>query len=314
MWFKRSRIILPTGLLLLTTHVVLTGCSKFSKPLSSVFRTPDDASNALVAAAKSTDPTAAALAIFGPDSKDLISSGDRVQDKEAIDAFAARYDVMHRWRRMPDGSQVLLVGADNFAFPIPLKKNGDGKWVFDTVAGKDEILNRRIGRNELAVMGICRAVAEAQAEYHSQTHDGATTKQYALQFISDPGKHNGLYWQSAAGQPQSPLGPLAAFATSEGYAVKPDAHAPFHGYYFHMLKGQTDKARGGAKDYIVNGKMVGGFAFIAFPAQYGNSGVMSFMINQDGELLEKDLGKATTETVTAMSEFGPDNSWSRVEE
>lgn len=314
MWFKQCRIVLPTGLLLLATHGVLAGCSKTSKPLVSGFRTPDDAGNALVAAAKSTDPTAAALAIFGPDSKDLIASGDPVQDKEAIDAFVARYDVMHRWRRLTDGSQILMVGADNFGFPIPLKKNADGQWFFDTVAGKEEILNRRIGRNELAVIHVCEAVASAQNEYHSQLHDGATTKQYALKFISDPGKHNGLYWQSAKGQPQSPLGPLAAFATSEGYSVKPDAHVPFHGYYFHMLKGQTDKARGGAKNYIVDGKMVGGFAFVAYPAEYGNSGVMTFIINQDGVLHQKDLGKTSTETATAMSEFDPGAGWSRVEE
>jgi hypothetical protein len=314
MWFKRCGIMLPAGLLLLATHVVLAGCSKSSKPSVGVFRTPDDAGNALVAAANSTDRTAAALAIFGPDSKDLISSGDPVQDKEAIDAFVARYGVMHRWRRLADGSQILIVGADNFAFPIPLKKNVNGQWFFDTAAGKEEILNRRIGRNELAIIDVCEAVARAQNEYHSQLHDGATTRQYALKFISDPGKHNGLYWQSAEGKPQSPLGPLAAFATSEGYSVKPDAHMPFHGYYFHMLKGQTDKARGGTKNYIVDGKMVGGFAFVAYPAEYGNSGIMTFIINQDGVPLQKDLGKTTSETATAMSEFDPDNSWSPVEE
>lgn len=314
MWFKGCRSALPAGLLLLATYVALTGCSKSSKPSVSVFATPDDAANALIAGAKSGDPTAAALAIFGPDAKDLISSGDPVQDKEGIDAFVARYNVMHRWRRMPDGSQMLLVGADNFAFPIPLKKNADGKWSFDTAAGREEVLNRRIGRNELAVIDICRAAAQAQTEYHSQLHDGATTKQYALKFISDPGKHNGLYWQPAEGQPQSPLGPLAAFATSEGYAVKPDAHVPFHGYFFHMLAGQSKKARGGAKKYTVDGKMVGGFAFVAFPAQYGNSGVMSFMINQDGVFLEKDLGKTTTELATAMTEFDPDSGWNPVEQ
>jgi hypothetical protein len=279
-----------------------------------VFATPDEAANALIAGAKSSDRTAAALAIFGPDSKDLISSGDPVQDKEAIDAFVAKYDVMHRWRGMPDGSQMLLVGADNFPFPIPLKKQSDGKWAFDTAAGREEILNRRIGRNELAVIGICRAVAQAETEYHSQTHDGAITKQYALKFISDPGKHNGLYWQSAEGQPQSPLGQMAAYATSEGYTVKPDAHVPFHGYYFHMLTGQSSKARGGAKKYVVNGKMVGGFAIVAYPAQYANSGVMSFMINQDGILLEKDLGKTTTELATSMTEFDPDEGWKIVED
>jgi hypothetical protein len=221
---------------------------------------------------------------------------------------------MHRWRKMPDGTQILLVGADNFAFPIPLRKNGAGKWFFDADAGKDEILNRRIGRNELAIIEVCNAVANAQAEYFSQRHDGEGTKHYAMKFISDPGRQNGLYWQSPEGQPQSPLGPQVAYATSEGYSVKPDAHAAFHGYYFHMLKGQSNKAPGGEKDFVVDGKMVGGFAFVAYPAEYGNSGVMTFIINQDGVLLQKDLGKTTTETANAMSEFDPDAGWSPVEQ
>ena len=221
---------------------------------------------------------------------------------------------MHRWRKLTDGAQILLVGADNFAFPIPLKKNADGQWFFDTAAGREEILNRRVGRNELATIDVCEAVARAQAQYYSQLHDGASRKQYALKFISDPGKQNGLYWQSPPGQPESPLGPLVAFATSEGYSAKPDAHAPFNGYYFHMLKGQTDKARGGAKNYIVDGKMISGFAFVAYPAEYGNSGVMTFMISQDGVLLQKDLGKTTVQTAPAMTEFNPDTSWRPVEE
>lgn len=157
-------------------------------------------------------------------------------------------------------------------------------------------------------------MAAAEGDYRSQLHDGAKTKQYALKFISDPGKHNGLYWQSAEGQPQSPLGPLAAFATSEGYAVKPGAHVPFHGYYFHMLNGQSSKARSGANKYLVDGKMVGGFAFVAYPAEYGNSGIMTFMINQEGALLEKDLGKTTTQAATAMTEFDPDEGWSVVKQ
>lgn len=314
MKFKRGGIVPPAGLLLLAVSVASASCSKSSKPSVTEFATPDDAANALSAAAKSSDRTTAALAIFGPDSKDLISSGDPVQDKEAVDAFVARYDVMHRWRLMPDGSEMLLVGADNFPFPIPLKPNPDGKWSFDTGAGREEILNRRIGRNELAVIGICRAVVQAEAEYHSQTHDSATTKQYALKFISDPGKHNGLYWESTNGQPQSPLGPMAAYATSEGYAVKPDAHVPFHGYFFRMLTGQSDKARGGAKEYVVDGKMVRGFAIVAYPAEYDNSGVMSFMIDQDGILLEKDMGKNTAVLATAMTEFDPDAGWKIVEQ
>lgn len=277
-----------------------------------VFATPDDAGSALLTAAKSGDHTTL-VAIFGPDSKELVSSGDAVQDKNAVDAFTARYELMHRWRRMNDGTQVLVVGADNFSFPIPLKKNDSGKWFFDTAEGKEEILNRRIGRNELAVIDICKAAAGAEDDYFSQLHDGSTTNQYAVKFLSDPGKQNGLYWKSQEGQAQSPLGPLAAFATSEGYSVKPDAHAPFYGYYFRMLKGQSSKAPSGAMDYVVNGKMTRGFAIVAYPAKYGNSGVMTFIINQDGLLLQKDLGQTTTETATTMTEFDPDATWSSVE-
>jgi hypothetical protein len=278
------------------------------KPSITVFATPEDAGNALIAAGKTGDDNAA-LAIFGPDSKDVIHSADPVEDKNAVAAFVAKYDVMHRWRRMPDDSQMLLVGADNFPFAIPLKKNAEGKWFFDTAAGKDEVLSRRIGRNELAIIDVCNAVADAQAEYFAHPHDGQPAKQYAVKFLSDDGKHNGLYWKSAEGQPSSPLGPLAAFATSEGYKANPNGHTAFHGYYFQMLNGQTDKAPGGAKDYTVNGKKTGGFAFLAYPAEYGNSGIMTFMINQDGVLLEKDLGKNTTQTATAMTEFDPDPDW-----
>jgi hypothetical protein len=298
--------------MLVALTVSLTSCQKTETPSIKVFATPDDASNAILAAAKSFDQTAA-LAMFGADSKEIISSGDAVEDKNAADTFVARYEMMHRWRKLSDGAQILLVGADNFPFPIPLKKNASGQWFFDTAAGKEEILNRRIGRNELAIIEVCKAVADAQAQYFSQLHDGATTKQYAMKFISDPGKQNGLYWKSAEGQPESPLGPLAAFATSEGYAVKPDAHTPFHGYYFHMLKGQSNKAPGGAKQYAVDGKMIRGFAFVAYPAEYGNSGVMTFIINQDGMLLQKDLGNSTRETVTAMTEFDP-TSWTPAEQ
>ena len=308
----RGLALSPT-LMLLGLAISLLSCNKSEKPSVKVFATPEEAGNALLAAAKADDRTAA-LAIFGPDSKELIFSGDAVEDKNGVDGFVARYGVMHRWRKLTDGAQILLVGADNFAFPIPLKKNADGKWFFDTAAGKEEILNRRIGRNELSIIDVCEAVARAQNEYFSKPHDGATRKQYALKFISDPGKQNGLYWQSSPGQPESPLGPLVAFATAEGYSAKPDAHVPFHGYYFHMLKGQTDKARSGAKNYVIDGKMTGGFAFAAYPAEYGNSGVMTFIINQDGVLLQKDLGKVTTATATAMSEFDPDSSWRAVEE
>jgi len=310
---KLFRVALAARLFLLAIVIPLTACHKSEEPATRLFATPDDAANALLAAARSADQ-AELVAIFGPDSKELISSGDAVQDKNAGDAFVKRYDVMHRWRNLGDGAQMLLVGADNFPFPIPLKKNAAGQWFFDTASGRDEVLNRRIGRNELAMIEVCEAAADAQAEYFSQLHDGATAKQYAQKFLSDPGKQNGLYWASPQGQPQSPLGPLVAFATAEGYSAKPDAHAAFHGYFFHMLKGQGSSAPGGAKDYVHDGKMIDGFALVAYPAEYGNSGVMTFMINQDGVLLQKDLGKSTKETAIAMTQFNPDAGWKPVEE
>jgi hypothetical protein len=306
------RISVPTWLMLLVLIICLAGCRQAEKPSFGAFASPDDASNGLLGAAKTGDLNAV-LAIFGADSKDIIFSGDAVQDKGTLGAFVTGYGEMHRWRKMPDGSQVLLIGAQNFPFPIPLKKNESGQWIFDTAAGKEEILRRRIGRNELSVIDVCGALADAQADYYSRRHDDGSTKQFALKFISDPGKQNGLYWDSPDG-PKSPLGPLLAYATKEGYSVKPDAHQPFHGYYFHMLDRQGSHAPGGAKDYLTGGKMVGGFAFVAYPAEYGNSGVMTFIMNQDGVLLQKDLGKTTTETASAMTEFDPDASWSIVQE
>ena len=312
MSLKHRRIAIRIWLVILGAILSFAACKTAEKPSIGVFASPDDAGNALLTAAKSGDQNAL-MGIFGPDSKEVIFSGDAVQDKHAADAFVAGYGVMHRWRKMPDGAQILLVGTDNFPFPIPLKKNGEGKWFFDTAAGRDEVLNRRIGRNELAIIEVCGAVADAQVDYFAHAHDGEKMKQYAAKFISDPDKQNGLYWKAGDGQPESPLGPIAASAASEGYSAKTEGHTPFHGYYFRMLKGQTEKAPGGAKDYMVNGKMTGGFAFVAYPAEYGNSGVMTFMINQDGVLLEKDLGKTTTETANAMSTFDPDSGWIIVE-
>jgi hypothetical protein len=307
---RRSAI---PGFLLLALIMPLDACNTSGKPSLRMFASPEAAGNGLLEVAKSGDQNAV-LAIFGPESKEIIFSGDAVQDKATVDAFVAAYGVMHRWRKMPDEAQILLIGADNFAFPIPLKKRDSGQWFFDVAAGKDEILARRIGRNELAVIDVCGALADAEAEYFLQRREDGGPKQYAMKFISDSGKQNGLYWDSAKGQPKSPLGPLVAFATTEGYSVKPDSHMPFHGYYFHMLNRQGTHAQGGAKEYVVDGKMVDGFAFVAYPAEYRNSGVMTFIINQDGLLLQKDLGKTTAEIATAMTEFDPDSSWNDVVE
>ena len=307
------RTVVRVRLLFLVLIVSIVACNKSDKPPYRQFPSPDDAGNGLQEAVKSGDQNAV-LAIFGPGSKEVISSGNASEDKATAGAFVAAYGAMHRWRKMPDESQILLIGADNFAFPIPLKKNDADQWFFDTAAGKEEILRRRVGRNELAVIDVCGALANAQADYFSQHLDDGNTHQYALKFISDPGKRNGLYWQPVDGQPKSPLGPLVAYATTEGYSAKPDAHQPFHGYYFHMLTRQGSGAPGGAKDYISGGKMVGGFAFVAYPAEYSNSGVMTFMMDRDGILLQKDLGKTTTETASTMTEFNPDASWSIVQE
>lgn len=313
MLFRTQSVTLTSQMFLLALIICITSCNKADQSSPRVFASPDDAGNSLVQAAQSKKQDAL-VAIFGPESKELIYSGDTVQDATMVDAFVAAYIQMHRWRKMLDKTEVLLVGADNFPFPIPLRENSGGQWFFDTAAGKDEILARRIGRNELAVIDICGALADAQAEYFSQRHDDGSMNQYALKFISDTGKQNGLYWEPAEGQPRSPLGPLAAFASDEGYSVQPNAHVPFHGYYFHMLTRQGDHAPGGAKEYMVNGKMVGGFAFVAYPAEYDNSGIMTFIINQGGVLLQKDLGKTTIESAAAMTEFDPDATWTPVVE
>jgi hypothetical protein len=310
---KSSRYWLLPALLLLA---LFASCTKQEKPAETqapsapkAFASPDDAGNALVNAAKS-DNREAMLAIFGAGAKDVIYSGDAAADKAEFDGFATDYAAMHRWRKLDNGNELLITGTDNKAFPIPLTRNAAGQWFFDTTAGKEEILARRIGRNEMAAVDVCAAVAEAQAEYLSQRHDGV--KQYAQKFISDEGKQDGLYWPSAEGQPKSPLGPLVAFATGEGYKLQPNKFVPFHGYYFHLLDKQGADAKGGARNYVVNGKMTGGFAVLAYPAQYGDSGIMTFVINQDGVVFQKDLGKTTSDLAGVMMEFNPDKTWKPV--
>jgi hypothetical protein len=274
------------------------------------FASPEDAGKALADAAKSSDENQL-REILGPGSSEILSSGDAAEDKASINGFVQAYQVMNRWRKLTDGSEALIVGADNQTFPIPLKKNAAGQWYFDAAAGKDEILSRRIGRNEITAISVCAAVVDAQQQYFAQRHDGVN--QYAQKFISDPGHQNGLYWPEVQGQPRSPLGPLVAYATSEGSKVQADKHQPFYGYYFAMLEKQGSGAIGGAKDYATDGKMTRGFAVVAYPAQYGDSGVMTFMVDQNGQVLQKDLGKATDQVASAMTEFNPDNTWTVVE-
>jgi Protein of unknown function (DUF2950) len=306
---KLLKVEVASRLVLLALVMPLASCHKTETASGpKTFATPEEAGDAIIASAKSGNQDEL-MAIFGPEAKQLLFSGDPVQDKNTQQSFTTAYSVMHRWRKMKDGAQTLLVGADNFSFPIPLKKNAGGQWFFDTAAGKDEILNRRIGRNELAVIDVCNALVDAEGQYHSQPHDGAAKGQFALKFISDPGKQNGLYWKSDNGQPESPLGPQVTQAAAEGYSQNASGPTPFHGYFFKILTGQSAKAPGGAKDYVVNGKMMGGFAFVAYPAAYGDSGIMSFIVNQDGLLLQKDLGASTAQVASAMTTYDPDTGW-----
>ncbi len=301
---------------LLVLAISLASCSKPEKPAATevvqkTFTSPDDAGKSLVEAAKAGNHDAL-IAIFGPGSQDIIFSGDTAQDKISFANFVSAYGTMNRWRTQTNGSQVLYLGADNNPFPIPLKKNTGGQWFFDTPAGKDEILSRRIGDNELAAIDVVAAMADAQGEYFSQRHDGV--KQYAEKFVSDEGKQNGLYWKSPEGQPKSPLGPLAAYAAAtEGFDPEAGKQQPFHGYFYRILTRQGADAKGGAKDYVVNGKMTGGFAFVAYPEKYGDTGIMTFIMNQHGVMYEKSLGKDTTDLAKAMTEFNPDKSWAPVQ-
>jgi hypothetical protein len=218
---------------------------------------------------------------------------------------------MNRWRKVSDGGEVLIVGTDNQVFPVPLARNASGQWYFDTAAGGAEILSRRIGRDEITAISVCAAVVDAEHQYFAQRHQD--TNQYAQKFISEAGQQNGLYWPEAQGQPKSPLGPLVAYATAEGFKAQADKHQPFYGYYFAILDKQGAGAAGGAKSYVTNGKMTGGFAVLAYPAQYGDSGVMTFMTDQNGQILQKDLGKATDQAASSITEFNPDKTWTVVE-
>jgi hypothetical protein len=290
--------------------LLLVSCGKAGSPKieQKTFNSPAEAGDAFLAAAKAGDQSAL-LAIFGPDSNSVLFSGDAVKDKDSLQEFVAAYEQMHRWREIKVGGEMLYVGADNFPFPIPLGKNPSGQWVFDTAAGKDEILARRIGKGELSAIAACSAVADAEQAYFAKTHDGEKTKQYAQKFISDDGKQNGLYWPVAAGQTPSPLEQVRDFAKAAGYTNAGEKPQPFNGYYFRFLTKQGDTAKGGAMDYLVNGQMTGGFAILAYPADYRNSGIMTFIVGKDGVVYQKDLGEKTADLASVMAEYNPGDGW-----
>jgi hypothetical protein len=274
------------------------------------FDSPTKAAAALLTAVKSGD-TNELMMIFGPRGKELLSSGDPVADKNNRSQFIQKYEEMNRLATEPDKSVTLYIGAENWPFPIPLVQK-NGAWLFDTAKGKKEVLFRRIGRNEDFTTDTLESLVEAQKEYASQTHDQDNMKQYAQKVLSDDGKHNGLYWKAAKGEPQSPIGPLIAEAAKQGYA-KQAGPTPFHGYLYRVLLSQGKDAPGGAMDYMTNGKLTRGFALVAYPAEYRNSGVMTFIVNQSGQVYQKDLGSNTANIAASMKDYNPDKSWQPAE-
>jgi len=274
------------------------------------YKSPEAAVDALVTTAKSGDMKAA-LEVLGRDGEDIISSGDKVSDDAVRARFVASYDVKHQIAMEGTKKAILIIGDNDYPFPIPLEKNKDGTWSFDTQAGREEILARRIGHNELDAIQTSLAYVDAQNDYAAKDRgDGVGT--YAMRFVSAAGKKDGLYWPTAQGEEESPLGELFAAASRQGYRAD-EGRSPYRGYYYKILTKQGPAATGGAADYVVRGKMIGGFALVAYPAEYRNSGVMTFIVNHDGTVFQKDLGPDTAKLAEAMTSFNPDSTWKKVE-
>jgi hypothetical protein len=291
--------------------ILVVGCftlpSVAQQAGQKTFSSAEEASNAMFTAAQSNDEKSM-LNILGADGKEIVSSGDEAEDAQSRANFAARYQEMHRLVKEPDGTTVLYIGAKNWPTPIPLVNKG-GSWYFDTEAGKREILFRRVGRNEMSAIRVCQELVSAQKEYSGQHNE------YAQKIFSDDGQHDGLYWKATDGEPLSPVGPLVAAAVTESYAKSRDnAPTPYRGYYYHIVTRQGKNAPGGAESYLVNGKMTAGFAFVAYPAEYRSSGVMTFIVGQDGVVYQKDLGKKTDSVAKGLKEYNPNPSWQKAEE
>jgi hypothetical protein len=294
----------------LSAFVMFQGTAQAAQPKQKTFSTPEAAVEALVKALRDGSEKEL-LAIFGPGSETLISSGDKVDDRERREEFVRLYGEANHL--VPAGEKKLIVhvGKNDWPFPIPIVKAGES-WRFDTKQGKEEIINRRIGENELGAIQTCLAIVDAQREYAAVDRDGDGLLEYAQKFGSTEGKTDGLYWEVKPGEKPSPLGPLVAKARGEGYS-KAERPAPYNGYFYRILKAQGQSARGGAYSYLVKGKMIGGFAIVAYPAVYRSSGVKTFIVNQDGVVYQKDLGPKTATLAKSMNTFNPDKTWEKVE-
>ena len=274
------------------------------------FKTPDEAASALVSAAKTGDRKAI-VSVLGPDGNDIVSSGDEVADAATRQKFVAAYDAKHEITMEGDNKAVMVIGQEDFPLPIPIVRK-DGMWKFDTAAGREEILARRIGKNELDAIQSCLAYVDAQNDYADKDRTGAGTGIYAQRIQSSPGKKDGLYWPDVQGNDPSPLGEFIAEATGQGYRVG-GGRIPYHGYYYKILTKQGAAAPDGELDYVVRGKMIGGFALVAYPAEYRNSGVMTFIVNHNGQVYQKDLGSHTARLAERMTSFNPDETWKKVD-
>jgi len=303
------------GAIILLTFTVSQFSVAATPPKQKSFATPEEAVKAAVAAAKNNDDKEL-LAIFGAQAKDLMNSGDAVADKQRRERFLAAYNEKNTIATEGE-SRIIVVGNNAWPFPIPLVKKAD-VWMFDTEKGREEILNRRIGENELNAIQVTLALVDAQREYGMKDRDGDGILEYARRFRSEAAKKNGLYWQAKTGEEQSPLGPLAAQAQGAGYTAQgPGAGQtaiPYYGYFYKILEAQGKDAPGGAYSYVVKGNMLGGFALVAFPAQYGNSGVMTFIVNHEGKVFQKNLGTNTATVAGAMKEYNPDKTWTEVKQ
>ncbi len=304
---SRPRLAMLLAGLAITSGVAVAAAPA---PDQSRFSTPQQAVAALVAATRS-DRTGELSRILGPAGASLIRSGDPVADRDARQRFVAAYEQQHRIDLRGSDEAELVVGPESWPMPIPLVHTSSG-WQFDTAAGRQEILDRRIGRDELAVIQVCRAYVQAQREYAALAARSSTGAEYARHFMSRGGAHDGLYWSTHPGEPPSPLGPLVARARAAGYApgTMHGRPQPYYGYYFRILTTQGAHAPGGVRNYLVNGRMTGGFALLAYPATYGDSGVMSFIVNQDGIVFQKNLGPETAQAATHIVDYDPDDSWS----
>ena len=280
------------------------------QPGQRTFTSAENAGREFFSAMESQDEQGP-LRILGPAGKDVLSSGDPEEDSDARVGFVTKYQEMHRFVTEPNGKVTLVIGAENWPFPIPLVNN-HGSWYFDTSEGKDEILFRRIGKNEVAAIDACHNLVEAQQQYFARA-PGGIPKQFAQKLVSDEGQHNGLYWRGAADESDSPINPLIAYARQNLPTEQVGQHVPFNGYMFRILTSQGRHALGGAKKYVVDGKMSAGFAFVAYPVEYRSSGVMTFIVDQSGTIYEKDLGPNTTKLAQAMTVYDPDSTWHKAE-